>query len=178
MKKGKLGKDEFWQKIKPPNPLFLFKGSPISIIFNDVASGKPYPWPVDSYLKEDPREAPFRLIDAINEGNQLLLRIDLNHHRETLEMDFSKLLTVSFKELKKHNRERSRIPEREWDSYLKAYELRENKKLTFLEIGKRMFPRDFKITKEGSKTESAEKKARRFYNEAKKLIGEGKLFPG
>jgi hypothetical protein len=93
-------------------------------------------------------------------------------------MDFSKLLTVSFKELKKHNRERSRIPEREWDSYLKAYELRENKKLTFLEIGKRMFPRDFKITKEGSKTESAEKKARRFYNEAKKLIEEGKLFPG
>jgi hypothetical protein len=176
MKKGKLGKKEFLKKIKEVHPspqshfLFFLETSPIDIMFPDnLHPGSFYPWSADSYLAKMSREAPFRLIDAINDGNQLVVRINLDHKRDPIIEDLGKLVTIAGKELKKHGRKRLKIYDREWDLLLETYRLRK-RGWTFEKVAKKMFPRDFKITADGGNVESAIKKVSRFYREAKKLI--------
>jgi len=174
MTKKERDKEEFFKRIKwilpaKPgksvnlHPLFFSRISPISLILQCSITGR-------SFAACTEGEDPFGIIDAINDENEIFLKIDLNQDRSRIEKVFKKILTLSFAELKKHGRKRVRISNREFDLYGEAYLLRE-KGWTFRQIAQKMFPRDFNETaKDGANVDSAIKKATRFYNKAKGII--------
>jgi len=173
MRKDKPGKKEFWKKIKYPHPLSYFKKSPIDIMFkNPHSPGSFYPWPSDRYFdnRKSSYVAPFRLIDAIDEGNEIILMIGLNFKTTEIKKEFSKVLNIAIKEIERHGRSRSKISDREYVNILKAYQ-RSRQGWKDLDIAKEMFPGDFKETKDGGKAKSAIEKARRFRHEAERLLG-------
>jgi len=132
--------------------------SGIDIMFPNPAGGS-YPWPVDSYLKGANHEAPFRLIDAVGEGNYLNLRISLNHKRESLIENFKRFLTIVGAELKEQGAETLKLSDRKYDQYLKVYKLRTR---TDRSIAKVIFPDDLDLS-------DSIKKVKRIREELRKL---------
>lgn len=171
--------EEFFKKIrwvlpsKPGeginlHPLFFHRISPVGLMFLCNITGRFFFVHTEG---ENPGVKPFSIIDAIDENNEIVLKINLNQNRGDIEEVFKKILTLSFAELKKHGRKRVRISKREFDLYNKVYELKEKKGWNFPKIAREMFPRDFnEAVKDGTNRDSAIKKVARFYREAKKLI--------
>jgi hypothetical protein len=160
-----------WIRLNPFFSNFVF--SPIEIMFPGSEPRSFYGMPGESYLTGEANGKPWRLIDAINDENKIVLRINLNHKRERIKEDFERLFSIIRKGLKKHGRKTFKISNREFDLYQKIYDLRQEnpKEWTFLRIAQKIFPRDFNTElKDGANVDSAVKKVTRFYKEAKRLI--------
>jgi hypothetical protein len=134
-------------------------------------------WPSDHYLRKKCKPTSPPLIEAIDGKAfpSICLRINLNRSHTKIKDEFSRLLTVVGKELRKHNIKPIKMNAREFALYREVYTLRKKNAWTFQQIAQKVFPRDFINTKQGLKKESAIKKAQQIYREAKKLK-EGKTF--
>jgi 5S rRNA maturation endonuclease (ribonuclease M5) len=162
------------------NPFLLQFSSSIQILFLEaldssnrflaaIAKIDPF-FPADVYIQNPRPKDWLPLIDAIDQGQRIILKIDLDRKRGQIEKEFSSLLTTLHKELKKHGRKTKIISGVKYDKYLMAYKLRKQDQ-TFLEIAKKLFPEDFDLEiKDGANVESAVKKAERFCKKAKKII--------
>jgi hypothetical protein len=121
---------------------------------------------------------PWPLIDAINNGNEIVLRINLNHKRATIQKDISRLLTIAFKELEKNNRKILKISARDFSFYWSIYDLHRNKKWKYPRIAKKIFPEEFKELDPFSEDksvsipnpESAVIRTKQIFKEAERMI--------
>lgn len=169
---------EEWITVNPYAWPFLT--TPINVMF---PAGEPrafYGLPAESYLNEVSNKGSFPppLIDAINNENEIVLRINLNHKRQPIVKDFSRLLTIAYKELRKNNRRLLKVSDRDFSLYETVYDLYKMKKWTYLEIAEKIFPEEFKEQDPYSEDESvsipnpesAVVRIKQIFKEAKKII--------
>lgn len=195
MKEKKSAREKFLKAILPVlppgpgesirvNPVFFnFLLSPISVMFPADKPRSFYGLPAESYLNEISNTIktfyPPPLIDAINNQNEIVLKINLNHKQQTIVKHFSRLLAIASEELKKNNRKVRKIYDRDFGLYWTVYDLHRNKKWTYLRIAKKIFPKEFEEPDPYSDDESVSEpnpestvvRIKQIFKEAKKMIG-------
>ena len=154
-------KSELWMKLNP----FLESQLPsIDLMFRRGNQNELYGFPFDKpYKFLEP------LVNAIDNENRVVLRVNLNRKRETIEKEFSVFLTIVLKLLKEY-RGIEKFSDREFDLYWMIYNYHKNMGWTFERIAQKIFPRDFVLTEGGSNFQSALTKTKQIFKTAKRLI--------
>ena len=120
------------------------------------------------------------LLNAVNNGDKtILIKIHLNRKKENILKDVNSLINFIAKEAKYRNFNLKR-PKPHWDEYekyLSVYDLKkENPRLTWSDIAKKIFPDEVYENKKLSKQialPSARDKVRYYWNRANIMINKG-----
>ena len=137
-----------------------------------------FPNPYNSFEEEfKPEEVPKyfnRSYNSVISANVLGISINLNEVNSVHEIktrmveDFEKALEL----MKKQNRKPKARKRIDYDVILMVGDLREEG-LTYEQIAKKIFPRDFNINNENAKPESAIRKVGQYYQKYKNLVNDG-----